>query len=197
MLQYILYASSDQSFSSAPAQLVVRDPHGGVVAAFINTTERGSGYDSLSDYNGDTRRDEVVTIPHPIGGPYGVRLEPKPGYPDTAKFTLAIRIDGNQQLVPDDYQDATVASLDSLSVAVLAYCVSTVGPGNVDGQGAITSADIIYLVNYVFKGGVPPDPPQRADINCSDAPTSADVIALVNYVFKSGIKPCSVSLCDE
>jgi hypothetical protein len=28
--------------------------------------------------------------------------------------------------------------------------------GDVNCNGAVTSSDVIYLVNYVFKGGVPP-----------------------------------------
>jgi len=195
-LQYVILASSTQSFPSAPAQLIVHDPHGGMVAAFLNTTQNGSTYDSTGDHNNDARRDEVVTIPHPIQGDYKVYLEAKPGYPDTARFTLAIRIDGNQQLVPDGYRDATVSSLDTTLTGALTFCPSLIEPGNIDSQGAITSADIIYLVNYTFKGGPPPQPPQLGDINCSGATTSADVISLVNYVFKGGQKPCSVSLCS-
>jgi hypothetical protein len=64
-------------------------------------------------------------------------------------------------------------------------------PGDVNNNGAITSADIIYLVNYVFKGGFAPVPcPAVGDVNCDGAITSADIIFLVNFVFKSGLPPC-------
>ena len=73
-----------------------------------------------------------------------------------------------------------------------AGCVVT-QTGDVDISGAITSADIIVLVNYVFKGGATPQPIAEAgDCDCSSAVTSADVIRLVNYVFKGGIPPCDV-----
>lgn len=63
--------------------------------------------------------------------------------------------------------------------------------GDVNVNGTITSADIINLVNYVFKGGPPPLPCVAAgDVNCNGAVTSADIINLVNYVFKGGPPPC-------
>lgn len=62
--------------------------------------------------------------------------------------------------------------------------------GDVNNSGVITSADIIYLVNFVFKGGPPPLPvPSEGDVNCSSTITSADIIFLVNYVFKGGPVP--------
>jgi hypothetical protein len=62
--------------------------------------------------------------------------------------------------------------------------------GDVNNNGSTTSADIIYLVNYVFKGGPDPLPAiSEGDVNCSGTITSADVIFLVNYVFKGGPEP--------
>jgi len=192
-LQYILLASETQSFPSAPAQLIVRDPHDGLIAAFINTMARGSIYDSLGDYNGDGRRDEVVTIPNPIAGAYGVRIDPKDEYPDTAKFTLSIRIDGNQLLTPDDYYEATVASVGTTLPATFTYTATTTLPGDVNADGVMTSADIIYMVNYIFKSGVPPVVPGHGDVNCDGVTTTADIIYMVNFIFKSASPPCSQS----
>ena len=63
--------------------------------------------------------------------------------------------------------------------------------GDINVSGAITSADIISLVNYVFKSGTPPQPcVGAADVNCNQTVTSADVIYLVNHVFKGGPVPC-------
>jgi hypothetical protein len=63
--------------------------------------------------------------------------------------------------------------------------------GDVNVSGTLTSADIIYMVNFVFKGGPDPLPcSATADVNCSGSVTSADVIYMVNHVFKGGIAPC-------
>jgi len=66
-----------------------------------------------------------------------------------------------------------------------------VATGDVNVNGSITSADIIVLVAYVFKGGVAPQPIAEAgDVNCDHSVTSADIIYLVNHVFKGGPGPC-------
>lgn len=63
--------------------------------------------------------------------------------------------------------------------------------GDVNLSGSLTSADIIYLVNHVFKGGSAPQPCSAAgDVNCNGSVTSADVISMVNHVFKGGPVPC-------
>lgn len=68
-----------------------------------------------------------------------------------------------------------------------------VSTGDVNANGTITSADVIALVNYVFKGGPPPLPIAEAgDVNCDGNITSSDIIYLVNYVFKSAAAPCNV-----
>ena len=65
-------------------------------------------------------------------------------------------------------------------------------PGDVNVSGAITSADIIYLVGHVFKGGPAPLPvPESGDVNCTGTITSADIIFLVNHVFRGGPAPCA------
>jgi hypothetical protein len=65
--------------------------------------------------------------------------------------------------------------------------------GDINNNGVITSADIIELVNYVFKGGPAPRPcPAAGDVNCDGVVNSSDIIRLVNYVFKGGIPPCDV-----
>lgn len=63
--------------------------------------------------------------------------------------------------------------------------------GDLNVSGSITSADIIVLVNYVFKSGPPPQPvPESGDIDCSSMINAADIIKLVNFTFKSGAAPC-------
>lgn len=63
--------------------------------------------------------------------------------------------------------------------------------GDMNQDAALTSADLIYFINYMFKSG--PDPlPERSigDVNCSGGLGSSDIIYLVNYLFKSGAAPC-------
>jgi len=65
--------------------------------------------------------------------------------------------------------------------------------GDVDTSGAVTSADVIKMVNHVFKSGPAPLPQAEAgDVDCSGTLTSGDIVKLVNYAFKSGAAPCNV-----
>ena len=65
--------------------------------------------------------------------------------------------------------------------------------GDVNRDGARSAADIITMVNFVFKSGVEPEPCIAAmDVNCDATPTAADVIYMVSHVFKSGALPCDV-----
>jgi hypothetical protein len=66
-------------------------------------------------------------------------------------------------------------------------------PGDANEDGTTTSADLIYLVNYIFKSGFVPSPCEAvADANCTGSVDSADLIFLVNFFFKSGPAPCDI-----
>jgi len=65
--------------------------------------------------------------------------------------------------------------------------------GDVNGNDVINSSDIVSLVNFIFKGGVPPvDCEATADVNCSGEVSTSDLLGLVNFVFKDGQRPCNV-----
>jgi hypothetical protein len=62
--------------------------------------------------------------------------------------------------------------------------------GDPNSDGAINVADVIYLVNYLFKGGPVPLPiSESGDANCDGKVDVADVVYLVAYLFKGGPKP--------
>lgn len=66
--------------------------------------------------------------------------------------------------------------------------------GDVNNDRIVSAADIIVLINYVFKSAQPPYPHGASgDVNCSGEDTSADIIGLVNYIFKGGVVPCDVA----
>ena len=62
--------------------------------------------------------------------------------------------------------------------------------GDVNGDGKVSVSDVIYLVNYLFKGGPPPIPELLVgDVNGDGKVTVSDVVYLVNYLFKGGPPP--------
>jgi len=63
--------------------------------------------------------------------------------------------------------------------------------GDMDVSGTLTLADIILMVNYVFKSGPGPLPCDAVgDVDCTGQVTLADIIYLVGHVFKGGPGPC-------
>jgi len=65
--------------------------------------------------------------------------------------------------------------------------------GDVNMSGTMTPADIIYLVNFVFKEGDAPLPcVANGDVNCTGNISPADIIYLVNFVFKDGDPACDI-----
>ena len=75
-------------------------------------------------------------------------------------------------------------SADTQMVSLYVYVC-----GDANEDGVINSADIVYLVNYLFKGGSPPEPSEAGDTNCDGIINSADVVYLINYLFKGGPLP--------
>jgi hypothetical protein len=63
--------------------------------------------------------------------------------------------------------------------------------GDVNADGVVSSADVVYLINYLFIGGPAPVPLEAGDVNCDGVVSSADVVFLINYLFISGPAPCS------
>jgi hypothetical protein len=62
--------------------------------------------------------------------------------------------------------------------------------GDCNGDGTITVSDVVYEINYLFKGGFAPKPAISGNVNCDDKNNISDVVYLINYLFKGGPKPC-------
>jgi hypothetical protein len=67
--------------------------------------------------------------------------------------------------------------------------------GDVNGDGKLNAADVVYLINYLYISGPPPVPSvSEGDVNCNGIVNAADVVYLINYLFIQGPPPCRV--CD-
>jgi len=62
--------------------------------------------------------------------------------------------------------------------------------GDANSNGEITIADVVYLINYLFKDGEPPVPLANGDVDCVKGVTITDAVYLVNYLFRNGEEPC-------
>ncbi len=73
--------------------------------------------------------------------------------------------------------------------AVLAAMPITYVAGDANNDELVDVSDIIYLINYLYKGGSAPDPLAAGDVNADCVVDVADVIYLINYLYKNGSAP--------
>ncbi len=62
--------------------------------------------------------------------------------------------------------------------------------GDANRDGIVTVNDVVYLINYLFRNGPPPDPLEAGDANCDGSANSGDIVCLLNYLFQNGLPPC-------
>jgi len=62
--------------------------------------------------------------------------------------------------------------------------------GDVNRDGEIDAADVLYMINYLFVGGPEPIPWESGDVNCDGIVDITDAVSLINYLFIAGPSPC-------
>jgi hypothetical protein len=71
-------------------------------------------------------------------------------------------------------------------------------PGNANADGQVNVGDAVYMINFVFKGGLAPKPYSicSGDANKDCQANVGDAVYIINYVFKGGQPPadCAVWL---
>lgn len=65
------------------------------------------------------------------------------------------------------------------------------GCGDADGNGTISITDAVYLINYIFGGGPPPDTLEAGDPDCNGQISITDAVYIINYIFGGGPAPCA------
>lgn len=61
--------------------------------------------------------------------------------------------------------------------------------GDATGDGIINVGDVVFLVNYLYRGDIPPFPADAGDANCDGVVNVGDVVYLVNYLYRDGDPP--------
>jgi hypothetical protein len=61
--------------------------------------------------------------------------------------------------------------------------------GDANGDRNINSADVVYLINYLFQGGPEPNPICIGDATGDGSVNSADIVKLINYLFQGDVAP--------
>ncbi len=88
-------------------------------------------------------------------------------------------------------QPTAIGISSSTNYEVMAGYVysSYVYRGDANADGVIDIGDVVYLINYLFKGGLSPHPLEAGDANCDGVVDIGDVVYLINYLFKGGSPP--------
>lgn len=92
----------------------------------------------------------------------------------------------------DSYQPLFSGPLAEYRPLLQAGALSLCPPrGDLDASGAISIADITFMIAYLFRGGPAPSPLEASDVNCDGATKVSDLTYLIEYLFRSGPDPCS------
>ena len=69
--------------------------------------------------------------------------------------------------------------------------------GNVNGspEGGMNIADVTYLINFLYYGGLDPVPPCSADVNGDDQLDDDDIYYLIAYIYQGGPPPVQNCCC--
>jgi hypothetical protein len=80
----------------------------------------------------------------------------------------------------------------------LPYCFSLTYPilGDMNADGAVNVGDIVYLLNYLYRGGNPPTPLEVGDVNSDGVINVGDVVYLINYLYRQGPAPPAPQVGD-
>jgi aminopeptidase N len=62
--------------------------------------------------------------------------------------------------------------------------------GDANHDLVIDGADIVYLINYLYRSGLEPIPWEAGDANCDGEVGPGDIVYLINYLFRDGPPPC-------
>jgi photosystem II stability/assembly factor-like uncharacterized protein len=82
------------------------------------------------------------------------------------------------------YVDFTKAAVAGISILADPFLL-----GDANGNGLIEPGDVVHLINYLFRAGPQPDPPQAGDANHDGELEPGDVVYLINYLFRNGPPP--------
>ena len=66
---------------------------------------------------------------------------------------------------------------------------SHVNRGDLNADGIVNVGDVVYLVNYLYRGGSEPCPVEAGDVTCDGIVNVGDIVFLVNYLYRGGDPP--------
>ncbi len=102
--------------------------------------------------------------------------------------------DDSKAVKVDENGNVYVAGNSSGSYATIKYS-QCFKPGDADGDGGFSFLDMVFTVNYVWRGGLRPFPLCAGDYNGDGKVNILDVLHMANYIFKDGPGPVKSGIC--
>jgi len=143
-------------------------------------------------YYAEGPSEDTVIIPDPIEGEYTVHIVGESGSETGTSYAAIIKTDGLQCAIVIDADTPASGTFDSYGYTYDETWDYDYVYGDANGDAVCNVADAVYIINYVFKGGPPPDPEGSGDADCDTTINVADAVYIINYVFKGGPEPCTV-----
>jgi hypothetical protein len=108
-----------------------------------------------------------------------------PIYPRLVQY-IPIQSQPERLKIRDDYLYLTTES------ALLIYKINLppIECGDANADGTVNISDAVFIINYIFAGGLPPDPYEAANVNCHETVNISDAVWIINYIFVGGNIPC-------
>jgi len=195
-----LTLSSDGLLSGIPTKL-------GSILFRAQVTDQIGGSDEqiLSMIIYDTLHVLTATIPSAtVAANYSVQLTVSGGTGtktwsdrdgDLAESGIALSSSGLLSGMPGIDGDFPFTALVTDQVGATAektFTLHIVGPyvcGDADGDSLVNIGDAVTIINYIFKGGPPPDPIEAGDANADHTVNVGDAVYLITFIFKGGPSP--------
>jgi hypothetical protein len=92
-----------------------------------------------------------------------------------------------------------ISGWDSVRVSVADFCsadtaefvICTYVCGDANGDTSINISDAVFLIQFIFNHGAPPQPLDAGDATCDGPVNISDAVYLITYIFGSGPSPCA------
>jgi Arylsulfotransferase (ASST)/Dockerin type I domain len=136
----------------------------------------GSGFAALTMYDDGLHHDDM-----PNDDLFGTVIAPLPALTETRYYAGAE--DNTSYFLTDPF----IAPETSYSFIVGG---SEYICGDANSDATVNVSDAVWIINYVFVGGDPPDPIESGDSNCDGTCNVSDAVWIINYVFVGGNEPC-------
>jgi len=128
---------------------------------------------------------------------YDLYLGPEPTFPGSEVLLVegidALQVSVEKSLLPlGEWQYWRVNAVNNFDLntwSTSTFSVLMILKGDIDNNGQVDVADLVYFVKYMFHEGPPPPLEEVCDIDCSGQVDVADLVFLVKYMFHEGPPP--------